>query len=304
MLTGSLKLVWAIFQALFIGFVQTLGSDLWLRLDGRARARRLAMMEEITHTVYSKGLLAANWTARDTSNPISLSFVHTLEPNTAYDQYNYIGVGCYRGAHWPWYLQGLKWMWTIPFVPAFAFLLALWNLQAFKSKKDIKNVLIMMIFGCISFAGEPFGSYPERQDFVPHALSPANKVGETYVHGSVGSVLGAFAISLVGSAYSRLFNGYAFAAMVPGILLLVPTGLIAVGGLAQNYSSNDDQFASGLNTGLAMIQSMRIAIPGHTPCSNFVIQSKHSYHDWTLPCRSRVASVRICEGISDSRNAG
>ena len=43
--------------------------------------------------------------------------------------------------------------------------------------------------------------------------------------------------------------------MVPGVLLLVPTGLIAVGGLAQNYSSNDDQFASGLNTGLAMIQS-------------------------------------------------
>lgn len=87
-------------------------------------------------------------------------------------------------------------------------------------------------------------------------LSPANKVGETYIHGSVGSVLGAFAISLLGSAYSRLSNGYAFAAMVPGVLLLVPTGLIAVGGLAQNYSSNDDQFASGLNTGLAMIQSM------------------------------------------------
>lgn len=89
-----------------------------------------------------------------------------------------------------------------------------------------------------------------------HTLPPANKVGETYVHGSVGSVLGAFAISLLGSAYSRLCNGYAFAAMVPSVLLLVPTGLIAVGGLAQNYSSNDDQFASGLNTGLAMIQSM------------------------------------------------
>lgn len=92
--------------------------------------------------------------------------------------------------------------------------------------------------------------------FVPHMLPLANKVGESYVHGSVGSVLGAFAISLLGSAYSRLCKGYAFAAMVPGVLLLVPTGLIAVGGLAQNYSSNDDQFASGLNTGLAMIQSM------------------------------------------------
>lgn len=70
----------------------------------------------------------------------------------------------------------------------------------------------------------------------------------------MGSVLGAFAVSFLGSVYTRLWNGYAFAAMVPGILLLVPTGLTAVGGLAQNYGTNDDQFSSGLNTGLAMIQ--------------------------------------------------
>lgn len=70
----------------------------------------------------------------------------------------------------------------------------------------------------------------------------------------MGSVLGAFAVSFLGSVYTRLWNGYAFEAMVPGILLLVPTGLTAVGGLAQNYGTNDDQFSSGLNTGLAMIQ--------------------------------------------------
>jgi hypothetical protein len=255
MLTGSLKLVWAIFQALFIGFVQTLGSDLWLRLDSRARAQRLAMMEDITHTIYSEGLLTANWTAGNITNPISLSFIHTLDPNTAYNQYNYIGVGCYRGRHWPWYLQGLEWTWAIPFVPTFAFLLAIWNLQALKSKKDVKNIIIIMIFGCASFAGGLSGSSPCAFCASP-GLHLANKVGEIYVHGSVGSVLGAFAISLLGSAYSRVCKGYAFAAMVPGVLLLVPTGLIAVGGLAQNYSSNDDQFASGLNTGLAMIQSM------------------------------------------------
>lgn len=255
MLTGSLKLVWAIFQALFIGFVQTLGSDLWLRLDSRARAQRLAMIEDITRSIYSEGLLTANWTAGNITNPIALSFVHTLDPNTAYDQYNYIGVGCYRGKLWPWYLKGLKWVWTIPLIPTFAFLLALWNLQALKSKKDLKNVTVMLLFGCASFAGESPRS--TSNTFTPHMFVPANKVGETYIHGSVGSVLGAFAISLLGSAYSRLCNGYAFAAMVPGVLLLVPTGLIAVGGLAQNYSSDGDQFANGLNTGLAMIQSMR-----------------------------------------------
>lgn len=82
----------------------------------------------------------------------------------------------------------------------------------------------------------------------------ANMVGETYVHGSVGSVLGALAVSFLGSIYTRVWHGYAFAAMIPGILLLVPSGLTAAGGLAQNYGASDDQFSSGLSTGLAMIE--------------------------------------------------
>ena len=92
----------------------------------------------------------------------------------------------------------------------------------------------MVLLGCASYA--------------------ANAVGEIYIHGSVGGVLGAFSVSLLGSIYAKIWNGYAFTAMVPGILLLVPTGLTAVGGLAQNYGTNDDQFSSGLNTGLAMVQ--------------------------------------------------
>lgn len=82
----------------------------------------------------------------------------------------------------------------------------------------------------------------------------ANLAGESYVHGSVGSILGAFAVSFLGSLYTRIWHGYAFAAMIPGILLLVPSGLTAAGGLAQNYGASDDQFSSGLSTGLAMIE--------------------------------------------------
>lgn len=234
MLTGSLKLIWAIFQALFIGFVQTLGSDVWLRLDSTARAQRLTMIEDITRTIYSEGLLTANWTTSLMAQPIALSVSQAMETTTAYPQYNYIGIGCYRSPDWPWYLQGLQWRWALPLVPTFAFLLALWNLQAIHVWKDAKHILIMVLLGCASYA--------------------ANAVGETYIHGSVGGVLGAFAVSFLGSIYARLWNGYAFTAMVPGILLLVPTGLTAVGGLAQNYGSNDDQFSSGLNTGLAMVQ--------------------------------------------------
>lgn len=153
-MTGSLKLVWAIFQALFIGFVQTLGSDFWLRLDSAARAQRLTMMEDITKTVYTQGMLTANWTSGYMAEPIALSFAHTLDPKTPYDQYNYIGVGCYRGKYWAWYLQGLHRLWTLPLVPMFAFLLALWNLQAMRTWKDGKNILTMVCFGCASFAGK------------------------------------------------------------------------------------------------------------------------------------------------------
>lgn len=80
-------------------------------------------------------------------------------------------------------------------------------------------------------------------------------MGSKYIHGSVGSVAGSFVISLLGDIYSALSDEYAYAAMVPGILLLVPSGLTAVGGLAQNGGdANETQFTNGLNTGLAMIQ--------------------------------------------------
>lgn len=80
MMTGSLKLIWAIFQALFIGFVQTLGSDIWLRIDWTARAQRQMMMNEITRTIYSEGALTANWTAANAeAEPIMLSVSHALD---------------------------------------------------------------------------------------------------------------------------------------------------------------------------------------------------------------------------------
>lgn len=155
MMTGSLKLIWAIFQALFIGFVQTLGSDIWFRIDGSARHQRLTMMNDITSTVYSQGNLAANWTTGLTSEPISLSVSHILDIDSVYPKYNFVGTGCYRGPDWPWYIQGLDWKWTIPLVPLFAFLLTVWNLQAMRKLADAKHVLIMVGFGCASYAGEP-----------------------------------------------------------------------------------------------------------------------------------------------------
>lgn len=70
------------------------------------------------------------------------------------------------------------------------------------------------------------GSQPIRH--VADSDLSGNLVGQTYIHGSVGGVLGAFAVSLLGSIYARIWNGYAFAAMIPGVLLLVPVESIAL----------------------------------------------------------------------------
>lgn len=134
--------------------MQTLGSDFWFRLDSSARAARLDMMEGITQTVYTQGMLAANYTGGYSTRPVMLSFSHSLDPTIAYPDYNYIGTGCYRGADWPWWIQGLQWQWTLPLIPVFAFLLALSNLQAIASVRDLRHITLMVFLGCASYLGE------------------------------------------------------------------------------------------------------------------------------------------------------
>lgn len=52
-----------------------------------------------------------------------------------------------------------------------------------------------------------------------------NWFASKYIPGTVGSVLGASFVSLGGSIYAWKYNGYAFAAMVPGVLILVPVSV-------------------------------------------------------------------------------
>lgn len=119
------------------------------------------MMQDITKTTYTQGMLAANWTGSYSTQHIVLAFSHSLDPSTPYPDYNYIGTGCYRGADWPWWIQGLEWQWTLPLIPLFAFLLSLWNLQAWNCLNDVKNLAIMVTFGCASYLGE----FPKSKTF-------------------------------------------------------------------------------------------------------------------------------------------
>lgn len=71
----------------------------------------------------------------------------------------------------------------------------------------------------------------------------------------VVSAIGAFVVGILGNLYSRIFGGTAFTSMVTGVLFLVPSGIAAAGGLAQNYNEQEgDQYLNGLEIGLRMVQ--------------------------------------------------
>lgn len=134
--------------------MQTLGSDTWLRIDSSARNQRLAMIEAITHSVYTEGYLTANWTsAAATSQLLGFSIDETLDASKAYSQFAYVGTGCYRSEQWPWYLQSPLWYESLPCIPIFAVLLAFVNMQDWRSRKDRFSLAMMVALGCISYGG-------------------------------------------------------------------------------------------------------------------------------------------------------
>jgi hypothetical protein len=110
------------------------------------------MIQDITHTVFSQGNLSGNW-SMGMEQPVAFGFAQSIDPSKPYPQYNYIGTGCYSSDDWAWYFRTPLWYHTIPCVPAFAFLLALWNMQSIKSQQDKLRTMVMVVLGCASFAG-------------------------------------------------------------------------------------------------------------------------------------------------------
>jgi uncharacterized membrane protein YjjB (DUF3815 family) len=55
----------------------------------------------------------------------------------------------------------------------------------------------------------------------------------------VANTVGAFTIGILGNLYSRLWHGHAATAILPGIFILVPSGLAATGSLISGVQSAD-----------------------------------------------------------------
>ncbi|CAE6391455.1 unnamed protein product [Rhizoctonia solani] len=125
------------------------------------------------------------------------------------------------------------------------------------SKNLISGSVKMVLFG--SFASmQPLKSMQlPVMVFISCAAFAANKAANRYIfnRSDVVSAIGAFVVGVLGNLYSRVFRGTAFVVMVNGIGFLIPSGIAAAGGLAQNYrGSEGDQYSSGLSLGFRMVQ--------------------------------------------------
>ncbi|KAI0322700.1 hypothetical protein OF83DRAFT_1048844 [Amylostereum chailletii] len=224
-LCGSVRLVYAIIYTFFLGFGLTIGSDLYLLLNQKARRKMEAMNNPPPE--YLHGLFQGF----NNSNTIEFSGTFGISNATMTLHMLKAPSGCYRDPVWPWWRQPFP-FWTLYFlVPLYSTCSSLSNLQSWRSWR----LPTMVIFSCCSFA--------------------ANKAGNMFLGDSVdiASAAGALVIGLLGNFYSRFTGGTAFTAMVTGVLFLVPSGLAQAGGLTGNYGSSTDQYYSSFTLGLRMI---------------------------------------------------
>ncbi|QRV77600.1 pheromone-regulated membrane protein [Ceratobasidium sp. AG-Ba] len=227
--SGSVKIVYAIVYSLFLGFSLTIGSDLYLLVDKSARPRMKAAASNISSAYDLPG------TFTDDNGQVVFSGAFTfLKPAASVSNtVKYVSKGCMRNLDSPWYLQQLP-MWTLLIlVPIYSIISSLWKLQPFRNKQ----LPIMVFISCASYA--------------------ANKAANMFIfnRSDVVSAIGAFVTGLLGNAYARIFRGTAFTIMVTAVSFLVPSGIAAAGGLAQTYENSEgDQYSTGLALGFRMVQ--------------------------------------------------
>lgn len=220
-MSGSVRMVYAIIYSLFLGFGITIGSDLFYVIDRPARRADNLAAAALNHMVTIHGQFAQN--PDQGSQDYIAAFVpfngtFTFSNATTDDVGVHLSKGaiiCSRAAGLPWYQQAMPPIYQLLLVPAFSICLCLWNMQPLRSKELPVQVLI----SCVGYT--------------------ANMAANHYIfdRSDVVSAIGAFVIgyvyaqlpwqvrlmgSILGNIYSRVFGGTAFTSMVTGVLFLVP----------------------------------------------------------------------------------
>lgn len=224
-ITGSVKMVYAIIWSLFLGFAITLGSDFYYLADWQARERRYNATQYLDEALVLDGSFSVD-------SPVVQGLFHFTNVTAPRASSIYSVNGCYRSPDWPWYLQSPP-PWTLFFlVPLYGIFSALASFQPFFSQE----LPVMVFVSCCSYAANRG----------VHILIPSRP--------DISGAIGAFVIGALGHLYSRIFHGTAFIAMFNGIGFLVPSAIAATGGLAQNYrGKNGSHYTSSLELAMRMI---------------------------------------------------
>ncbi|KAI0080096.1 DUF1212-domain-containing protein [Panus rudis PR-1116 ss-1] len=238
--TGSVKMVYALIYTLFLGFGLQIGSDLYLLFDQGARRDLSDMAQRVVDTVAIYGVFVSDNSTdyMDMNEGAPLRGIFTFNnPNPLTEQH--VIQGCYRLTNFPWYLQPFPWWTEFVIVPLFSILSSLANLQPLLTVE----MLVMVTISCCSYA--------------------ANKLADRFLfkRSDIVSAVGAFVVGLLGNMYSRKMGGTAFTSMVTGVLFLVPSGLSQIGGITAQGSGVDIGGAMiavtiGVTVGLFMSQAL------------------------------------------------
>lgn len=155
--SGSVRMVYAIIYSLFLGFGITIGSDLFYVLDRPARRAANAAAAAAHSVIKIEGqfipaaLLASFDPSVNMSTPL-IPFNGTFTfSNATIDSVGQNlqqgNVICIRPDGLPWYRQNMPQIYLIALVPIFSILLSMWNMQPLRSRQ----LPVMVVISCIGF---------------------------------------------------------------------------------------------------------------------------------------------------------
>lgn len=138
-------------------------------------------------------------------------------------------------------VYGNQYLQHFPFVPIFAFFLAIIN------QAKWKQMPVMIVIALCGYITNYFSTM---------------KLGS---NSEVANTVGAFTIGVLGNLYSRLWHGHAATAILPGIFVLVPSGLASSGSLIAGLNYADqvrDNIHSNDSSNISTNQNLSLASLG------------------------------------------
>ncbi|KAH8833204.1 hypothetical protein DL96DRAFT_1677403 [Flagelloscypha sp. PMI_526] len=220
---GSVRIVYAIIYTLFLGFGITLGSELYLSLDSRAKFSLHHHWRSYDTESYVHGKFT--W-SNETLAGMSISGTLNRHENILDEAYAALAIlmGGFGNNH---SIGGLQHFWS----QYYSFISSLSNLQHWKSPQ----IVVMVVFSSVSWT--------------------VNRICGLVLSGKsdIVSAAGALTIGVLGNMYSRLVGGTAFTVMVTGVMFLVPSGIAQLGGVTSSSTTSRDQYANGFALAMRML---------------------------------------------------